>query len=171
MKSYRRQGVRVLYVYVCWLGMLTTHEAGHLLHAWISGGQVTQLVLPWFGFSRTDLSHNPHPLFVAWGGALWCSLIPLMLVTAAAISGFRFVSWVQFFAGFCLTANGAYLAVGSLTRAGDAGDLMRHGAPHWSLVATGMLGAVVGLFLWHLLGCQHPAKQLGTNAANEDSTN
>ena len=168
MTPYWKQGIRVAFLYVCWLAMMAVHEAGHVLHAWLSGGRVERVLLPWFGFSRTDLSHNPHPLFVAWGGAVWGSLIPLVLLAAAAALRFRFVRWVQFFAGFCLIANGTYLAAGSFIAAGDAGDLMRHGAPQWSLIAVGVLAASAGLLFWHWLGLPQMPQPVATDASNDD---
>ena len=157
MNVYGKRAVQVVYVYVCWLAMMATHEMGHVLHAWLWDGQVERVVVPWFDFSRTDLSYNPHPLFVAWGGALWGSLIPLVLLALAQASRNRLARWVQFLAGFCLIANGTYLAAGSVIGAGDAGDLMRYGAPRWQLVVPGVLAAALGLYLWHRLGLQ-PAK-------------
>ncbi|MEZ6190206.1 MAG: hypothetical protein R3C45_02840 [Phycisphaerales bacterium] len=38
-----------------WLGMMVIHEAGHVLGAWTSGGVVSRVNLPLFGFSSTDL--------------------------------------------------------------------------------------------------------------------
>ena len=35
---------------------------------------------------------------------------------------------------------------------GDAGDLLRHGAPRWTLIAFGLACVPCGLFLWHGLG-------------------
>lgn len=170
MSASLRFAVQTAFVYVCWLGMMAVHESGHVAHAWLSGGQVERVLLPWFGFSRTDLLHNPHPLFVAWGGALWGSMIPPGLFALAATFRFRLVRWIQFFAGFCLIANGAYLAGGSLIGAGDAGDLMRHGVPRWTLVATGIPGVVAGLFLWHRLGLPKPADQPAADVADEEPT-
>jgi len=156
MSSCVQLVIRIVFLYACWMAMMAVHELGHVLHAWLSGGQIERVILPWVGFSRTDLSHNPHPLFVAWGGALWGCLIPPFLFAVVAVGRSRLTKWVQFFAGFCLVANGAYLAAGAFLAAGDAGDLMRHGAPSWLLVASGTLGTVAGLFLWHLLGLRKP---------------
>ena len=47
----------------------------------------------------------------------------------------------RFFTGFCMIANGLYIAVGSFDRVGDAGDLLRHGAPPPSLAVRARDGA------------------------------
>jgi hypothetical protein len=66
-----------------WLLMLAVHESGHVLQGWLSGARLDAVHLPPFGFSRTDFAVNPHPLFVAWGGALWGSILPLAVLLAA----------------------------------------------------------------------------------------
>ena len=148
----RRALVIAAALYPCWLGMMAVHEAGHVLHAWASGGAVSKVRVPLVGFSITELSSNPRPRFVAWGGPLWGGLLPL-----AAWAGWRAfrrpgLSGAQFFAGFCLIANGAYLGVGALTRAGDAADLLKRETPAWALIAFGIIAMTVGLYLWHRLG-------------------
>ena len=35
---------------------------------------------------------------------------------------------------------------------GDAGDLLRYGAPRWTLIAFGLVCVPAGLALWHGLG-------------------
>src|SRR4051794_16539235 len=150
-----RPAALLAFAYACWLGMEAIHEAGHALHAAVSGGRVVRVDLPLAGFSRTDVSPNPHPAFVAWGGPLWGAALPLAAWAAAAAlvpHGGRVRRGVQFFAGFCLIANGAYLGAGWVDRVGDAGDLMRHGTPAWVLVAYGVVATGAGLFLWHRLG-------------------
>ena len=62
-----------------WLGMMIVHELGHVLFSWLSGGVVARTVLGPLEFSRTELETNPHPLFVAWGGALVGAVIPLLV--------------------------------------------------------------------------------------------
>lgn len=140
------------FVYLCWMTMMAVHECGHVLHAWLSGGQVAAVYFPLLDFSRTDISPNPHPQFVAWGGPLWGCLLPL---GAYALAG-RFCSGIRklvcFFAGFCLAANGAYVGFGWISSAGDAGTLLRHGAPVWTLAVSGFLALAAGLYLWHRLG-------------------
>lgn len=136
-------------IYVSWLVMMAVHELGHVIHAWGSGASVSNVELPALGFSRTDLANNPHPLFVAWGGAIWGVLIPLGAFGIARWWKLRFWYLLRFFGGFCAVANGAYMGAGSLIGAGDAGDLMRHGAPRWILILFGVLSLSLGLYLWH----------------------
>lgn len=132
-----------------WLTMMIFHEGGHVLHAWLSGGSVLRVVLNPLSFSRTDLLSNPHPLFVAWGGATWGVVIPLTLYLAVRLCNTRSAFVFRLVAGFCLIANGAYLGVGSLVLVGDAADLMRSGAPRWTLLLFGLMTIPAGLALWH----------------------
>lgn len=55
-----------------------------------------------------------------------------------------------FFAGFCLIANGVYLALGSFEGIADAGDMIWLGTPQWVLIVFGLLTAPFGFWLWHL---------------------
>ena len=141
-----------LALYACWLGMMIVHEAGHVLHAWLSGGSVEHVSIPLLGFSQTFLADNPRPAFVAWGGPVWGCVIPLILLVATMRVRRPVRQWLQFFVGFCLVANGAYLGVGWTSRAGDAGDLLRHGTPVWVLVAFGAVAVTGGMYVWHRLG-------------------
>jgi hypothetical protein len=135
-----------------WLAMQVVHEFGHVLHAWSSGGGVKRVHLHPLDISRTDLAHNPHPLFVAWGGAVWGSALPLGLYWLVRKRWPAHAYLAAFLAGFCLIANGACLAAGSWGGMGDAGDLIRHGMPRSLLIAVGVPAVGVGLFLWHGLG-------------------
>jgi hypothetical protein len=147
------QGVLVLSVVLgSWLGMQAVHEAGHVLGAWLSGGQVAQVVLYPLTISRTDLSDNPCPMFVVWFGPVFGVLLPLALWLLAV--GLRlpgdFV--LRFFAGFCLIANGAYIAGGSFDRIGDCGVMLQHGSGLWQLWLFGAVSVPSGLWLWHRQG-------------------
>ena len=148
-----------------WFGMQAIHELGHVLAAWLTGGRVERVVLNPLTISRTDLAANPHPLIVAWSGPTLGALAPFLLWVAvgrAANHGnpprssglFQFL---QFFAGFCLLANGLYISLGSFDNIGDAGDLLRHGSPLWHLWLFGALTAPLGLYLWHKLGPPYSA--------------
>jgi hypothetical protein len=136
-----------------WQGMMVVHEFGHVLFAWLSGGSVARVVLSPLEFSRTDLQKDPHPMFVAWGGAVVGVVLPLLV--SFAWRGLRWRGWYiwQFFAGFCLIANGLYFAVVSfIPNATDPGDLMRAGSPQWPLVLFGVITFPMGFFLWNGLG-------------------
>jgi hypothetical protein len=135
-----------------WLGMQIVHEAGHVVFAWTAGERVDRVVLHPLTISRTDASHDRHPLLVVWGGPLVGVLLPLGALAVARWTRCRWSYLLQFFAGFCLVANGAYLGVGSFEGVGDAGDLLRYGAARWSLILFGLIGMPAGLFLWHGLG-------------------
>jgi len=132
-----------------WLAMQAVHECGHVLHAWWSGGTVVEVVLHPTAFSRTDVAPNPRPVFERWGGPVWGCAIPLALWLVVRRLARPCDYLPRFFAGFCLIANGAYLAGGSFGRIGDAGDLLRHGVPQWQLIAFGVAAVLAGLLLWH----------------------
>lgn len=133
----------------CWLGMQAVHELGHVLAAWLTGGEVARVVLHPLTISRTDLSHNPQPLAVVWAGPVFGVLFPVVLwITAVALKmPNAFV--LRFFAGFCLIANGAYIGLGSFGRIGDCGDMLRHGASFWHLWLFGIATLPLGLGLWN----------------------
>ena len=154
--------IALLAAYPCWLGMMAVHEIGHVMHAWASHGTVSAVRVPLAGFSITEFSTNPHPHFVAWGGPVWGSVLPLAARGALSFRRGRHgraFRAAQSFAGFCLIANGAYLAVGWVTGAGDAGDLVAYGTPVWVLVAVGAVTAGAGLYLWHRLGSRAGGSQ------------
>jgi Peptidase M50B-like len=135
-----------------WLGMQAVHELGHVLGAILSGGKVAQVVLHPATISYTRLAENPNPQLVTWLGPLVGIALPLVAVAIA-----RSIKWpgwyvVQFFAGFCLVANSAYLAFGSFRRIGDAGDLLRHGTPVVLLWLFGLITIPIGVRLWNDLG-------------------
>jgi hypothetical protein len=136
----------------CWYGMLIMHESGHVLAARITGGAVQRVVLlPWT-FSRTDVDPNPHAAVVAWAGAIFGGLCPYILSGVSRLVARQWTKPTAFFAGFCLIANGAYLATVLVLPVGDTEDLLRLGAPAWIMatVVIPMFGA--GLWLWHTLG-------------------
>ncbi|MFC1596653.1 hypothetical protein ACFL5Q_01770 [Planctomycetota bacterium] len=135
-----------------WLGMMVVHEAGHVVHLGLSGGTVEKVVLHPLAISRTDPGENPHPLFVAWGGVIWGCLIPLATLGLICRLARPYTYLARFFAGFCLTANGAYLLGDALVRGGDARELIRHGTPPWVLMVCGLAALGAGLTLWNGLG-------------------
>ena len=149
-----------------WLMMMVTHEFGHVLHAWLSGGSVVEVVLHPMAFSRTDVVPNPHPLFVVWGGVVWGCVIPLGLLAVVRLAARPYAYLAAYFAGFSLIANGAYLAAGSFFAGeGDAGVAMHHGAAQWHLLAFGVPAIAAGLYLWNGLG---PSFGLGATKGEVD---
>jgi hypothetical protein len=150
-----RQQLLILFlVGLSWLGMMAVHEFGHVAHAMLSGGRIQRVVLHPLAISRTDVSPNPHPQFVAWGGAVWGTVIPIALLAVVRVAARPYFYLAAFFAGFCCLANGLYLAAGSFGGIGDAGDLLRHGAARWELWLFGVPASILGLWLWNGLGPQ-----------------
>jgi hypothetical protein len=135
-----------------WFAMMILHEAGHILAAWSSGGQVSQVVLHPLAFSQTDLADNPHPLFVVWAGPIGGICLPLIIWLLANALRVPHVFLLRFFAGFCLIANGAYLASAAFVSAGDTKELLRLGVPLWLIVTSGAVAFCCGLAIWHRLG-------------------
>ncbi len=135
-----------------WLGFQAVHELGHCTGAWLTGGRVTSVVLHPLALSRMQLSHNPHPLLVAWSGPLGGIAIPLALWGASVLARLRQRYLLRFFAGFCLVANGAYLAIDAFVRAGDGREIVAHGGSPVTLVVFGLAATAAGLRLWHGLG-------------------
>ena len=133
-----------------WLGMQIVHEFGHVFGGWLTGGQVSRVVLHPLTISRTDWSHNPNPLMEVWAGPVLGVLLPL--AGWFLLRRRRGVYLLRFFAGFCCIANGAYIAGGSFDRLGDAGDLLRLGSPVWVLWLFGLVTIPLGLWLWHRQG-------------------
>jgi hypothetical protein len=135
-----------------WLAMQAVHEMGHIVAAFLSGGRVSRVILHPATISQTQLQSNPHPLLVVWMGPIVGVVLPTVLAAAARIV--QAPGWyvLQFFAGFCLVANGAYIGFGSFAAIGDAGDALRHGSPIWLLWLFGLTTLPIGFYLWYGLG-------------------
>jgi hypothetical protein len=137
---------------VSWLGMQAVHEFGHVLGAWLTGGDVARVVLHPLTISRTDLAHNPQPLIVVWLGPVVGVLLPLAMWFVAALVRMPGAFLLRFFAGFCLIGNGAYIGVGSFDGIGDCGAMLRHGSALGQLWLFGVVTVPCGLALWHRQG-------------------
>jgi hypothetical protein len=132
-----------------WFAMQAIHELCHILGALATKGKVSQVVIHPLTISRTDLSANPHPLFVAWAGPVFGVLAPLILWAIFAQLNSRFVFVLRFFAAFCLVANGLYIGLGSFAEVGDCREMLKHGSEKWQLWLFGILTTPVGFWLWH----------------------
>ncbi len=137
---------------LCWLAMMVGHELGHVVGAAATVGEVERVVLHPLAISRTDVSPNPNPPVVVWGGPLIGVLLPLALLFIFKGGKIAMAYLPQFFAGFCLIANGCYIGVGSFGGTGDAGDMLAHGSPKWSFWFFGLAAVPLGLYLWTGLG-------------------
>jgi hypothetical protein len=119
---------------------------------------VDYVILHPLRISYTHPAANPHPLAVAWGGVIWGCALPLGFHLLARLGGGGCASaWPRvylsaFFAGFCLIANGAYLAGDAWVRGGDGRDLTALGCPAWVLVLVGLPLVGLGLRLCSGLG-------------------
>jgi len=117
--------------------MMAVHEFGHVVGALTTGGSVERVVLHPLTISRTDVAPNPRPAIVVWLGPILGCVVPAigwwLVPRRYAIT--RQIA--LFFAGFCLLANGAYIAIGSFDRVGDCGVMLKHGSPLWTLLLFG----------------------------------
>jgi len=151
----------VVTLLLSWLLMQIVHELGHMTAAWTTGGRVAHVVLHPLAISRTDVKPNPHPLTVAWGGPVIGAALPLAIWLLTKI--FRWKNrFLQFFAGFCLVANGAYIGIGSFRRIGDCNELLRYGSPIWLLWLFGVLTIALGLWLWKSTPSYFDPEQTGS---------
>ncbi|MDZ4689579.1 MAG: M50 family metallopeptidase [Planctomycetaceae bacterium] len=115
-----------------WLLMQAVHELGHVAGAWAVGGTVQRVVLHPLTISRTDVVDDVRPLVTVWCGPIVGALLPLLGWWLSGRCRRPLDQALRFFAGFCLIANGAYLAYGSFDGIGDAGELLKHGSPVWT---------------------------------------
>ena len=136
----------------CWLAFMATHELGHIVAGFLTGGSVNKVVIHPFAISRTDVSPNPNPLAVVWAGPIIGTLLPLLIWQTFLRLKLPADSLPRFFAGFCLIANGAYISIGAFDHVGDAGDMIKNGSPMWLLWIFGAFTIPTGFLLWHRLG-------------------
>ena len=135
-----------------WLAMQAVHEFGHVVGAWMTGAEITKVVLHPCIISRTDLGYNPHPSVVVWAGPIIGSVLPLWAFLVAKVCRSPGIYLFRFFAGFCLIANGIYIAFSPAEGGADSGVMILHGSPRWVMILFGLLTAPLGLYLWHRQG-------------------
>lgn len=152
MKRLEQIILVITFVAFSWLAMQAVHELGHVIGAWATGAVVSKVALHPLIFSRTDLNENPHPLAVVWSGPIVGAVLPLLAYLLAKVCRFPGAYLFRFFAGFCLIANGAYIAFGPGTGPADTGIMMRYSSPRWLMVLFGLLTAPLGLYLWNNQG-------------------
>lgn len=127
-----------------WVLMLLTHEIGHGGAALLTGGEIVAVDLRPGRPGHTLVEPNPDPHWVVWGGFLSGCLFPLAGWGLARLVHRQIVSDLRLLAGFCLLANGTYLAIGGSETLTDTGVLLSLGWPHPVLIAVGLLLAIPG---------------------------
>jgi hypothetical protein len=148
----RQLGIVLLATIASWYGMMATHELGHCVAAWLTGGVIAKVHFPLLGFSQTFYLENPHPLAVAWAGAAGGAVFAVLLLGASRKMRRPYQQTLLYFAGFSLIANGLYLGLGGFDRVGDCAELLNHGAKLGQLVAFGIGATVLGIYSWHRMG-------------------
>lgn len=90
---------------VSWCVMTFTHELGHIVAGWCSGGTLRDWdLVPW-RLPYSIFNPDPRPLVTLWGGPILGVAVPLLVGVVVR----RDAMWL--IANFCLLANGAYLAI------------------------------------------------------------
>jgi len=135
-----------------WFAMMAVHELGHVVGAFTTGGEIQRVVLHPLTISRTDVAPNPSPLVVVWLGPILGCVIPAMVWWLIPKRWVLLRDTALFFAGFCLLANGSYIAIGAFDRVGDCKVMLQHGSPLWTLLTFGAIAVPLGLIAWHRLG-------------------
>src|SRR5262245_16001558 len=106
----------VCFVAFSWLAFMVVHEFGHVLVGWTSGASLSHVQLHPLQISWSAFSPNPHPQLVAWGGPVLGALLPLGFLAIARSVCAPGTYLFQFFAGFCLVANGVYMLLDAFDR-------------------------------------------------------
>lgn len=130
-----------------WVLMLLTHEVGHGVAALLTGGEIVSADLRPGVLGHTLVEPNPQPHWVVWGGFLSGCAVPLGAWGVVRIAVPKLSGDLGLLSGFCLLANGAYLAAGGGESLTDTGVLLSLGWPYPVLMAIGLLLAVPGYLL------------------------
>ena len=152
VSSCRKVAFAASLLWVCSWAMMAIHELGHVLCGLATGGQIEQVSLVPGQISRTSLSVNPRPGFVAWGGPFLGCLLPAGILTLLPESRITLKTCLRFFTGLCLVANGAYIGLGAVQGIGDCRMIKAAGYPVWTMWTFGLMTVPLGVFLWHSMG-------------------
>ncbi|MEW5960516.1 MAG: hypothetical protein AB1801_22555 [Chloroflexota bacterium] len=127
-----------------------SHELGHVIALWLSGGRGVLITLHPFTWSFAGFQTNPNPLATAWGGViLGPSLALLLLLISWPFRKRAYLALVltAMTAVCSLAHTGLYLLVGTALDAGDPGSLLRLGMPRPLLLGLGLLTIIGACFL------------------------
>ncbi|MFT5497410.1 MAG: hypothetical protein ACI9TH_002816 [Kiritimatiellia bacterium] len=154
LDSMGQSALIITFMLFSWLMMQVVHEMGHVIGAWLTGGEVTRVALHPFIFSRTDLEHNPHPLIVVWAGAVFGVVGPLLVLLVAKWLRSPGLYLFRFFAGFCCMVNGIYISCFPVDGMADPSVMIEYGSPRWALILFGVVTVPLGFYLWHRQGAR-----------------
>ena len=144
INAFRLIGLLVL----SWCVMTTTHELGHLLGGWSSGGELQFVELRPWRLPQSHFDPNPRPLLTLWCGPIFGVTLPLGIWLLFRKPMFEFI------AAFCMVANGAYLAMGWVSgeRYLDTQQLLEQGASPLS-IALFSLATLGWGYVWFRRRC------------------
>ncbi|MCE9608033.1 MAG: hypothetical protein K8U03_24370 [Planctomycetia bacterium] len=124
--------------------MATTHECGHLVGGWVSGGTLHHAELrPWH-LPHSLFVPDPRPLVTLWCGPVLGVVVPVgVALVVRSGSVWKRPAW--FIADFCLLANGLYLAASWISgdRFLDTPRLLAAGA--WPSAIGAYCAVTIGL--------------------------
>ena len=136
----KRIGLLIALLAMAWCVMTFSHEVGHILGGWATGGVLQSADLwPWH-LPYSIFAPNPRPLFTLWCGPLFGVLAPFALALVIRRD------WSWFVASFCLLANGVYIAGAWVSgdRYLDTTEMLRHGAHPLSLAIYCLITIIGG---------------------------
>lgn len=125
---------------VAWCVMTLTHELGHIVGGWCSGGRLVAAELRPWRLPHSLFSPNPYPLVTLWSGLILGVALP---VVAAGITSSEPMWCIAY---FCLLANGSYIALAWLSgdRFLDTAQLLEHGAHPATIAAYCLITILCG---------------------------
>lgn len=138
----------MLLLVVSWTVMTMTHELGHLVGGWCSGGKLQSAdLLPWH-LPYSVFDPDPRPLVTLWSGPILGVVIPL----AVALLVRR--DWMGFIESFCMLANGMYIATAwySGDRLLDTPRMLEYGASRFAIAVYCVVTIGVG-YVWFRRSC------------------
>lgn len=124
------------------------HEAGHILGAWCTGGDVSGIVIHPFSWSYAHAFSINHEGVVIWAGSVLGSLFGIP-ITLSVLKWRRPGLLIPLLVGVvaCID-NGAYLLLGSVFKLGGDGTVLSaEYAPAAAVAAAGLLMVCTGMLL------------------------
>jgi hypothetical protein len=118
--------------------VVVLHEIGHVVGAWLTGGQTHSLVVHPFSTSSVEVNPDPRPLVTHIAGILAPPLVGLALFRGLRPFLSPALLPLLLVPSIAWASSGLYLLVGAALQAGDALVLMQQGVPRTLLFAAGV---------------------------------